>query len=73
MSRFFSLPGKPWRKRYYGVRTRSSGDVDEGVEEGAVAGELEGLHRGRVGFVGGGILVDGGLGLRVAAAESIAC
>ena len=46
------------------MRTRSSGDVDEGVEEGAVAGELEGLHRGRVGFVGGGILVDGGLGLR---------
>ena len=46
-----------------GVRAGAGGDVDKGVEEGSVAGELEGLHGGGVGFVGGGVSGDGGLGV----------
>ena len=37
------------------MRAWALGDVDEGVEQGSVAGELEGLHGGGVGFVGGGV------------------
>jgi hypothetical protein len=47
----------------YGMRACSGGYVDEGVEESAVAGELEGLEGRWVGFVEGGVLIDGGLGV----------
>ena len=48
----------------YGMRAGAGGYVDEGVEEGAVAGELEGFEGGGIGFVGGGSWSIGGLGLR---------
>jgi hypothetical protein len=37
-----------------GVRACSGGDIHEGVELGAVAGELEGFEGGEVEFIGGG-------------------
>ena len=44
-----------------GVWACSRGDIDEAVEERAVAGDLHGLHGGGVGFVGNRIGRDGGL------------
>ena len=43
-----------------GVWAGTLGDIDEGVEERAVAGELEGLDGGGVRVVGGGIGGEGG-------------
>jgi len=44
-----------------GMRACSRGDVDEGVEEGSVAGELKRLHGSRILLVGNWIGGDGGL------------
>ena len=44
-----------------GMRAGAGGDVDKGVEEGSVAGELEGLHCGGVLLVGGWVRGDGRL------------
>ena len=53
------VAGEAVKEEDDGVRACSLGDVGEGVEHGAVAGDLEGLHRGGIGFVGGGVGGDG--------------
>lgn len=58
------VAGEAVEKHNGGVWVGSGGDVDEGVEEGAVAGELEGLEGCGKLFVGGGILIEGTGGLR---------
>ena len=46
-----------------GVRAGAFGGVHEGIEESAVAGELEGFECGGGGFIGDGVRGEGGLGL----------
>ncbi len=57
------VAGEAVEEEDYGVRACSGGDVDEGVEEGAVAGELEGFDGGGIGRGVCGIGGDGSRGL----------
>ena len=43
------------------VRACSGGDVNKGVQQGAVTGKLEGLHRGGVGFIRRAVREDSGI------------
>ena len=56
----FFVAGEAVEEDDGGMRACSGGDVDEGVEQGAVAGELEGVDGGGMGLVGGGVGGDGG-------------
>ena len=53
------VAGEAVKQEDDGVWACSLGDVGEGVEHGAVAGNLEGLHGGGIGFVGRGVGGDG--------------
>ena len=54
------VAGKAVEEDDRGVRGGAGGDVDEGIELVAVAGDLEGLRGGRVRGVGCGVGEDGG-------------
>ena len=56
----FLVAGEAVQEEDYGMWCRAGSDIGDGVEERAVAGDLEGFEGGGIGLVVGGVGGDGG-------------